>query len=103
LIRDLGGVAVLAHPGSTLEPTDEAVIEDLKKAGLEGIESYSTYHSAEEIEDFVQLGQKYDLLITAGSDFHGHLKPEIDLGEVAGNDYEIVKKLKELRGDNDDR
>ena len=99
LIKDLGGVAVLAHPGSTLEVSDQEVIFDLKEAGLEGIESYSTYHSKEEIEGFVKLGQEIDLLITAGSDFHGELKPEIELGGVQGNNYQIVRELKKLRGD----
>ena len=99
LIRELGGVAVLAHPGSTLEVSDEDVIDDLKEAGLQGIESYSTYHSEEELAGFVELGEKKDLLITAGSDFHGELKPEIEIGGVDGNNYDIVTKLKELRGD----
>ncbi|MFO7820324.1 MAG: PHP domain-containing protein [Halanaerobacter sp.] len=98
LIRELGGVAVLAHPGSTLNPSDDTVIDDLKESGLQGIESYSTYHSQAEIEAFADLGEAKDLLITAGSDFHGSLKPKIELGEVAGNTYEIVEKLKELRG-----
>ena len=97
LIRELGGVAVLAHPGSTLDITDEDVIDDLKKAGLQGIESYSTYHSKEELAGFVELGEEKDLLITAGSDFHGELKPKIELGGVAGNTYDIVKKLKEIK------
>ncbi|MBM7556202.1 PHP domain-containing protein [Halanaerobacter jeridensis] len=99
LIRELGGVAVLAHPGSTIKVSDEEVIDDLKSAGLEGIESYSTYHSDDELEGFVELAKEKDLLITAGSDFHGELKPKIELGGVAGNTYDIVKRLKELRGD----
>ena len=98
LIRELGGVAVLAHPGSTLEVTDEEVIDDLKAAGLQGIESYSTYHSEEQLEGFLELGQAKELLITAGSDFHGELKPQIEIGGVDGNTYDIVRKLKELRG-----
>ena len=91
LINQLGGVAVLAHPGSTLEPNDEDVIDNLKEAGLLGIEAYSTYHSPREVKDFISLGKKKDLLITAGSDFHGSLKPKIELGGVEGNDYKIVK------------
>jgi len=102
LIRELGGVAVLAHPGSTLNPEDEEVVDDLIEAGLQGIEAYSTYHNQKELEQWLALAKKKNLLATAGSDFHGHLKPKIELGEVAGNDYTIIEQLRELRGSNID-
>ncbi|AGB41833.1 putative metal-dependent phosphoesterase, PHP family [Halobacteroides halobius DSM 5150] len=102
LIRQLGGVAILAHPGSTLSYNDKEVIDDLITAGLQGLESYSTYHDQEEIEGFVKLAKQKEILSTAGSDFHGHLKPKIELGNVAGNSYRIVKELKKLRGDRDE-
>jgi len=99
LIRELGGVAVLAHPGATLSYRDEDVLDDLMVAGLQGIEACSTYHNQQELEGFNKLAKDKGLLITAGSDFHGHLKPKIELGEVVGNDYQIVEKLRELRGE----
>ncbi|GAB6100221.1 PHP domain-containing protein [Halanaerocella petrolearia] len=99
LIRELGGVAILAHPGSTLSYHDKDVIDDLIEAGLQGIEAYSTYHNEDEIDGFLQLANEKDLLATAGSDFHGHLKPKIELGGVIGNNYQIVEELKALRGD----
>ncbi|GAB6138366.1 PHP domain-containing protein [Halanaerobaculum tunisiense] len=102
LIRELGGVAVLAHPGSALNYDDQEVITDLMAAGLQGIEAYSTYHTEEERAGFIKLAEKNDLLVTAGSDFHGSLKPKIELGGVKGNDYAIVDKLKELRGDSNE-
>jgi hypothetical protein len=100
LIKEIGGVAVLAHPGSTLSPKDEDVIDDLIEAGLQGIESYSTYHNEEEVAEWLALAEKKGLLATAGSDFHGHLKPKIELGGVAGNDYNIIEQLRELRRSN---
>ncbi|OCL25251.1 PHP domain-containing protein [Orenia metallireducens] len=100
LIKEIGGVAVLAHPGSTLSPEDEDVIDDLIEAGLQGIESYSTYHNEEEVAEWLALAEKKGLLATAGSDFHGHLKPKIELGGVAGNDYNIIEQLRELRRSN---
>ncbi|WP_018247830.1 PHP domain-containing protein [Orenia marismortui] len=97
LIKELGGVAVLAHPGSTLNPKDEDVIDDLIASGLQGIEAYSTYHNKQEMEQWLEVAKNKNLLATAGSDFHGHLKPKIELGGVAGNDYSIVEELKNLR------
>ncbi len=40
---------------------------------------YSTYSPSEERQIKV-LAEKYDLLISGGSDFHGANKPKIDLG-----------------------
>lgn len=97
LIHDLGGVAVLAHPGSAIDLSDnEELLDELVESGLDGIEAYSTYHSDDENLEFINWVTAENLLITAGSDFHGQLKPEIELGGVEGNDnYKLVKDLRE--------
>lgn len=82
LLNRAGGIAVLAHPiqirrigerGSRefYENLDKLVMK-LKESGLSGIECYHPDHSKENEENFVKLAQKYDLLITRGSDFHGN-------------------------------
>ena len=67
LIRDAGGVAVLAHPGRVKDLT---VLDDLVAAGLEGIEVFYPTHSAPEIADFRERAKRYGLVMTGGSDFH---------------------------------
>ena len=99
VIAELGGVPVLAHPGSTLGENDEELISKLSAVGLQGIEACSTYHQQKEVEFFKHIAVENDLLITAGSDFHGKLKPEIELGEIEGNDYEVVEELKRMAAD----
>ncbi|MCK8826521.1 PHP domain-containing protein [Natroniella acetigena] len=96
LINELGGVAVLAHPGSNLTFNDGEIIDDLVEMGLEGMEVYSTYHSQKEIDGFLELAKEKKLLVTAGSDFHGQFKPQIELGEIDANHYSIVEELKKL-------
>ncbi|MDI3546532.1 MAG: 3,5-nucleoside bisphosphate phosphatase [Halanaerobiales bacterium] len=101
LITTLGGIPVLAHPGSAFaagNSKDIRAIKELIGAGLAGIEAYSTYHGPEEMEEFAQLAQKYNLLVTAGSDFHGKLKPKIAVGDVPNNNYQLLRKLKETAG-----
>lgn len=100
LILRAKGVPVLAHPvlyGMSNERL-EALVADLKKAGLVGIEAvYSTYNSAEE-RQMKALAKKYDLLISGGSDFHGTTKPGLDLAVGYGKlfiPYEILEKIKE--------
>jgi len=93
-IKDLGGIPVLAHPSDT----GEANIFSLAQGGLEGLEVYSPYHTPAEQEAFRLLAETQGLLITAGSDFHGKkIKPDVELGQVRGNSYEWVEKLREKR------
>lgn len=82
LIRGAGGRAVMAHPWQTKLDRNgiRALVEDLKNKGLEGIEAYYSQHSEEETAFCLELARRFDLFVTAGSDFHGEIKPEIPLG-----------------------
>jgi len=89
LIRKAGGFPVFAHPilCRFSDAKLEELIIQLKEAGLMGIEAiYSTYSPSEE-RQIRNLAEKYDLLISGGSDFHGANKPDIDLGTGRGNLY----------------
>ena len=81
LINEVGGLAFLAHP-TLYHMSDrilEGLIKELKEAGIAGIEAvYSTYTQGEELQ-MRKLASKYDLLISGGSDFHGTVKPKLDL------------------------
>ena len=64
-----GGLPVLAHPFTASDP--EGLIAQLKTAGLIGIEAHYNGYSATEIACLVNLAQKYHLITTGGSDYHG--------------------------------
>ena len=49
--------------------------------GIDGIEAYSNYHTPAQNEYFEQFCRDNGILIGMGSDFHGSLKPSIELGE----------------------
>lgn len=83
LIHKAGGVAVLAHPGLMRlgRRNQEEMIEAFAEAGLDGIECLYSKHEKKQEEYYLKLAEKHDLLVTAGSDFHGEkVKPEIALG-----------------------
>lgn len=86
LILNAGGIPVLAHP-ILYHLSDErldSLVARLKAVGLIGIEAlYSTYDTAEE-RQIRALAQKYHLLISGGSDFHGANKPGLDLATGYG-------------------
>lgn len=69
LVLKANGLPVLAHPFTAGEP--EELVSELKAAGLVGIEAYYGNYTSEEIDRLVGLANKYDLITTGGSDFHG--------------------------------
>jgi 3',5'-nucleoside bisphosphate phosphatase len=86
-IRGAGGVAVLAHP-KQLKVGDgkelEAIVKDLAGAGLQGIECYYRDHAEEDEARLLALAEKFGLIPTGGSDFHGANRPDISLGTGEG-------------------
>jgi predicted metal-dependent phosphoesterase TrpH len=90
LIHQAGGLAVMAHPG--LNRTDE-IIPDLVDAGLDGIECFHTKHSTTMAERYLEIADKFHLLVTGGSDCHGFSKNRPIIGTVK-LPYEHVEKLK---------
>ena len=90
LIHQAGGVAVMAHPG--LNRTDE-VIPVMAEAGLDGLECFHTKHSATVSEHYLELAQRFGLLVTGGSDCHGLSKGKPLIGTVK-LPYHHVEKLK---------
>ena len=100
LINEVGGLAFLAHP-TLYHMSDrvlEGLIKDLKESGLAGIEAvYCTYTQGEEAK-MRKFASKYDLLISGGSDFHGSIKPKLDLAVGYGKLFipeSILDEIKE--------
>lgn len=81
VIHQAGGQAVVAHPGYNLKGR-EHLIEDVVRLGIDGIETYSNYHKPEQTALFLAAARKHGLLATMGSDFHGRMKPAVELGRV---------------------
>lgn len=67
-IAEDGGVAVLAHPGQ-LDSYD--LLPDLVDCGLGGIERFHPDHTAADHARCADLAERYNLLCTGGSDYHG--------------------------------
>lgn len=80
LIHRSGGQAVIAHPGNNLKDNLD-LIDELIKEGIDGIEVYSSYHTKDEVEYFYNKAINNNMIITCGSDFHGKIKPNIEVGK----------------------
>jgi predicted metal-dependent phosphoesterase TrpH len=93
LIKEVDGIAVLAHP-YTLNRDD--LIPKFIDYGLMGLEVYYPEHTQGMVNFYLEFAQKYNLLVTGGSDCHGNAKPEAKIGSVK-IPYELVEKLKEAK------
>ncbi len=72
--HQLGGIAVLAHPGRRKGvyaiPATEADIADMVAIGLDGLEVYYPTHTPTRQALYTNLAHRYNLCITGGSDSH---------------------------------
>ena len=103
VIRQAGGVAVLAHP-FTLRVSRDALASlffELAAAGLAGVECYYSEHSAELTKEFLAMARQANLVPTGGSDFHGEVSPGIRLGVGFGGlnvPDDVLAQLEARRG-----
>jgi predicted metal-dependent phosphoesterase TrpH len=87
LIRLAGGICVLAHPIQLRTENDaqlERVVKDLVDMGLAGIEVIHSDHDEQWVNKCSALADRYGLVKTGGSDFHGATKKDIGLGSARG-------------------
>jgi len=103
VIRQAGGKVILSHPLgpkislkqiSSDKSEQEKMIAEFSEHGLDGLECYGTGHNQEDTEFCLAMCEKYNLIITAGSDWHGSLE---QVGESVKKYLPYyIKKLGEL-------
>lgn len=100
LINRAGGVASIAHPKQMKvdDATMEKEIKKLADLGLGGLEVYNSCQDIEENAVYLKLAKKFGLVPTGGSDFHGAVKPSVQLGFAGAGiqmGYDMVDALRE--------
>jgi hypothetical protein len=81
MIKQAGGIAVLAHPVQ-IDPTLQCLpglLSELAGFGLDGIELYYPTQSAGIRKKIKMVADRYQLLYTGGSDYHGDIRPRSHL------------------------
>lgn len=98
IVRRVGGVAALAHPG--LLGRDD-LIPSLVEAGLEAIEAYHSEHDTAAETRYLGVARKHGLAVTGGSDYHGEEhRRAAKLGHVGISRTEfdtLVERIKRAR------
>ena len=98
VIKSAGGKAVLAHP-TTLNLDSErfiSFVNRLKNMGLDGIEAFCPLHSPTDCNFYEKIAKRFNLLVTAGSDFHGSNKDETFIGYVGKCEIDTKKILEQF-------
>lgn len=93
-IKDAGGIPVLAHPMLYgLKSSEvETVVAELKEMGLKGIETYYSSNMGMDEEIVRGLADKYGLIKTGGSDYHGDNKPGLEIGTGRSGSLKVPKQ-----------
>jgi predicted metal-dependent phosphoesterase TrpH len=88
LVRGAGGSATLAHPG--VNRIERGDLERLAGWGLVGVEAYHPDHVPSQREKYLKIAADFNLVPTAGSDFHGEaVAPDRKLGMVTMSEAEL--------------
>jgi len=88
LIREAGGLAILAHP-HLMNYDDFAGVRErilqLREKGLDGFEVYYSTLSQEFSRQLRELADEYGFAVSGGSDYHGVNKENIRMGVGLGD------------------
>lgn len=89
VIRQAGGKAMLAHPGIV---GSDALVEELCRK-VDALEVYYPAHKPLDIQKYLGIAKKFNLMVGGGSDFHGIGSKYVDnLGDYTIPD-EIAEKF----------
>lgn len=102
IVKEAGGVPVLAHPGSDFHgPALEQTLDYFAGEQIEGVECFHPGHDAVTTRRAVEWCRKKRLYITGGSDCHGEFVPHRRLGmpPIEVEDLWLGRLWEQYRGD----
>ncbi len=97
-IVESGGIPVWAHPlggeGEKHFSKEEFLpkLDEMLTFGIKGLECYYSRYTLDESELLVDCAEKYGLLVSGGSDYHGSNKNNIELGRLNVENKSIDSK-----------
>lgn len=94
LLKSANAIVVLAHP-VLIKKTP---VEELLKYPFDGIEAIYPMNSNHETKTYIELAKRHNILITAGSDFHGISRNDSSHGTIgcvslSENDLDTFMRL----------
>lgn len=102
LLSRLGATVSLAHPLLRDIPHAEleTLVSSLVSCGLDALEAFHSKQDEKDSLYLAELAKSHGLCVSGGSDYHGYLKPDIQIGKIAPGKYvsiDVMNKLKTRR------
>jgi predicted metal-dependent phosphoesterase TrpH len=94
LIRNAGGIPVIAHP---IFLGNDDLLAVFKQQGALGIEAYHSKHSPAQRQRYAALAHQLGMVCTGGSDYHGDGNQEGSAVGCADVDYACLEELRALQ------
>ena len=97
MIKNVGGAAVLAHPGS-LYSSEE--VQEFIEFGIDGIECIHPSHNWRRQQYYSELCESRSLLKTGGSDYHGSLEighSNVGVITISDKNVQSMKRMTDQR------
>lgn len=85
LVRQAGGLVFIPHIFEYKQNAEPILNYILDNFDIDGIECYYTTFIPEQHDKLIKLCSERNLFISGGSDFHGKIKPDVDIGVGYGN------------------
>jgi hypothetical protein len=87
VVREAGGLAIVAHPLSLFVSWGRlgSLMDEWKELGIDGIEAFHPTAKLGQCKRVEKMARERGFRVTAGSDFHGAIRPDRKLGRTAGN------------------
>ena len=85
LVRQAGGLVFIPHIFEYKQNAEPILNYILENFDIDGIECYYTTFTHEQHDMLIKLCNERNLFISGGSDFHGKIRPDVDIGIGYGN------------------
>ena len=85
LVRKAGGLVFIPHIFEYRDNAERILNYILDNYKIDGIECYYTTFTQEQHERVLSICKEKNLFVSGGSDFHGTIKPDVDIGVGYGN------------------
>ncbi len=98
LIVDADGLPVMAHPGYIqMEPNElKLFLGRMKNKGLVGIEAYYPSHSGKLTDMLKEFANKFELVLTGGTDYHGRKQDVVPLGGTQDGFHVTIEMVEDF-------
>lgn len=93
-IKQAGGISILAHP---FKNHTESIIPEFIAFGVDGVEAYYFFHDQNQIRTCEKWLEKYNLIPTGGTDYHGYPDGNRAFGTFSAP-YKCLEALKDKKG-----